>query len=109
MEMTEKMAGSRHHPMFIGLLCLAILQVCDVLTTQHLIGVLGNEAEANPFVAFFVERGWLWQLKLAVFSFVSAMFWHYRDRNSSLRCVKILIVFYLLVVAWNMTGMIQLL
>lgn len=95
----------KHRELIIGLLCLGILQVCDVLTTLHMAGLHGNEIEANPIAGFFLDRGWLWQMKVVVFTTIGLIFWSKRDNEKTMKCVKVAIALYCFVVAWNMTGM----
>lgn len=91
-----------HTTLIIGLILLSVLQVLDTLTTIRAIDVGGNTVEANPIVGFFVDRGWLWQMKLIVAGTVTATFWFLRNKVRSARFVWIGVVIYMIVVSSNL-------
>lgn len=95
----------RNKALLIGLIILGLLQIGDVLTTLKAVELFGVGVEANPAARFFLERGWVVEMKIVFFGIAGTGFWLVRSGGTSLKCVKVLILLYTIIVANNLIGL----
>lgn len=101
--MLQTLVKNSRCKLFYGLILLALLQIGDAWSTLS----LPNNSELNPFSGWLIDHGILLQVKL----FLAAIFilgaWSGRFNKRIVKMVWVLVVFYSLVVSWNIFLVIQ--